>query len=207
MSLRQQVMATAEVYLMRFLLGVSVNEINLYMLVAAVLYLASKTEECPLHIRSVLMEARNCWPEFVPNDFTKLAELEFYVMEELECQVVIHHPYRALKQLAPAMGIVDMGPAWGVLNDMYATDAMLHFPPHVIALAAVCLAVCGGEARGGDCPGDLADFLARGEIQVEEVAEVCAMVLALHKAWGGYDENEVRARVRGVLGEINRLGS
>lgn len=199
MSMRQIVMATAEVYLTRFLLKVSPNELNIYMLLASVLYLASKSEESPVHIRSVLMEARNCWPEFIPNDFTKLAELEFYVMEELSCYVVVHHPYRSLVQLGKTMGIMDLNNAWAILNDSYITDVMLLYPPHVIAIAAVCITVCTTDTKAGD----LSEFMANSNIRIEEVAEVCNILIGLHASWTKYDESAVKNAVKTVVLGLN----
>lgn len=168
LSLRQVVLSTAEVYISRFLTRVSLLEVNLYMLIAAAVYLACKICESPQHIRSVSSEARNCWPEFVTVDFTKLAELEFYLIEEMECYMIIHHPYTSLMQLSEVLGYHDanalmsgagmsfdesqiMSPfkidltagevenAWQIINDSYMTDLPLLYPPHVIAVAAIHL--------------------------------------------------------------------
>lgn len=104
LSLRQSVLATAEVYISRFLTKVSLLEINVYMLVATCVYIACKICESPQHIRTILGEARNCWPEFISGDFTKLAEFEFYLIEELDCYLIIYHPYNSLKQLVSILG-------------------------------------------------------------------------------------------------------
>lgn len=104
LSLRQIILSTAEVYITRFLTKVSLLEINIYMLVATSVYVSCKICESPQHIRTILSEARNCWPEFISGDFTKLAEFEFYLIEELECYLIIHHPYYSLKQLVQVLG-------------------------------------------------------------------------------------------------------
>ncbi|TID19806.1 hypothetical protein CANINC_003689 [Pichia inconspicua] len=159
MSLRQIVLATAEVYILRFATKVSMLEYNLYMLIATSVYLASKVCELPQHIRTVLWEARNCWPEFICGDFTKLAEFEFYLIEELDCYMIIHHPYNSLKQLIQVLGrenddkIVssrniqyklnlteqEIENTWKIINDSYITDLPLLYPPHIIAIAAMHL--------------------------------------------------------------------
>lgn len=104
LSLRQVILSTAEVYISRFLIKVSLLEINIYMLVATCVYVACKICESPQHIRTILAEARNCWPEFISGDFTKLAEFEFYLIEELECYLIVHHPYNSLAQLVKVLG-------------------------------------------------------------------------------------------------------
>lgn len=96
LSVRQVALSTAEVYLMRFLTRVSLKEVNLYLLITTCVYLSCKIEECPQHIRTIVSEARNLWPEYIPHDATKVAEFEFYLIEELDTYLVIHHPYRSL---------------------------------------------------------------------------------------------------------------
>lgn len=164
LMLRQIVISTAEVYISRFLTRVSLIEINIYMLITAAVYLAGKVCESPQHIRTVLAEARNCWPEFISGDFTKLAEFEFYLIEELNCFMVIYHPYNSLTQLIGVLGRenkanndtmsesgnerrnskyrldltdVEIENTWQIINDSYATDLPLLYPPHIVAIAAL----------------------------------------------------------------------
>lgn len=44
-----------------------------------------------------------------PSDITKVAEMEFYLLEELDFHLIIYHPYRSLVQLCGRDG----GPASG----------------------------------------------------------------------------------------------
>lgn len=62
MSIRQQAIATAHVYIRRYYMKVEVRRTNPYLVMATALYLACKMEECPLHIRVMVSEARNIWP-------------------------------------------------------------------------------------------------------------------------------------------------
>lgn len=62
MSVRQQALATAQIYLKRFYLKVEIRRTNPYLVMATALYLACKMEECPQHIRIVVSEARSTWP-------------------------------------------------------------------------------------------------------------------------------------------------
>ena len=62
LSVRQQALATAQVYMKRFYTRVEVRRTNPYLVVATALYLACKMEECPQHIRVVVSEARQTWP-------------------------------------------------------------------------------------------------------------------------------------------------
>jgi cyclin-C len=55
-------MATAQVYVKRYHLMVEVRRTNPYLVASAALYIACKMEECPQHIRIIVVEAHNLWP-------------------------------------------------------------------------------------------------------------------------------------------------
>jgi cyclin-C len=62
MAIRQQALATAQVYMRRYYTKVEMRRTNPYLVLATAFYLACKTEECQQHIRVVVGEARNLWP-------------------------------------------------------------------------------------------------------------------------------------------------
>ena len=62
LGVRQQALATAQVYIRRFYIKVEIRNTNPYLVIATAFYLACKMEECPQHIRVVVSEARNMWP-------------------------------------------------------------------------------------------------------------------------------------------------
>lgn len=148
LNVRQIALASAEVYLTRFLVRVLLKEVNIYLLVTTSLYVACKIEECPQHIRLIISEARNLWPEYIPHDVTKLAEFEFYLIEEMDLYLFLHHPYRSLLQMRDffltnkehfgfTLTDDELQHSWSLINDSYITDLHLLFPPHIIAVAAV----------------------------------------------------------------------
>jgi len=152
LNIRQVALATAEIYLIRFLTRVSLKEINVYLLVTTCVYVACKVEECPQHIRLILSEARNLWPEYIPQDITKLAEFEFYLIEEMDSYLFLHHPYKSLIQirdfLAENVSIYgfqltddELQNAWSLINDTYMTDLHLFLPPHIISIAAIYITI------------------------------------------------------------------
>ena len=61
LSLRQQVLATAQVYIRRFYIKVDFRQTNPFLILATALYLACKMEESPQHIRAVVQEGRRMW--------------------------------------------------------------------------------------------------------------------------------------------------
>lgn len=151
LNIRQCALATAHIYLSRFLLKVSVREINLYLLVTTCVYLACKVEECPQYIRTLVSEARSLWPEFVPPDPTKVTEFEFYLIEELQSYLIVHHPYKSMEQIVNVLkeppfelrlSQDELQNCWSLINDSYINDVHLMYPPHVIAVACLFITIC-----------------------------------------------------------------
>lgn len=152
LNVRQIALATAEIYLSRFLIKVLLKEINVYLLVTTCLYAACKIEECPQHIRLIISEARNLWPEYIPQDMTKLAEFEFYLIEEMDLFLLLHHPYKSLLQVRDYLienqsiyGFIltdeELQNSWSLINDSYVTDLHLLFPPHIVAMATIYITI------------------------------------------------------------------
>ncbi|KAF2999174.1 RNA polymerase II holoenzyme cyclin-like subunit [Neopestalotiopsis sp. 37M] len=155
--LRQQVIATAQVYLKRFYTKVEVRRTNPYLLCVTALYLACKMEESPQHIRLVVQEARSLWPEFLTLDMSRLGECEFFLISEMNAQMILHQPYRTLTSLQSDFFLSqdEISLAWTIINDHYMTDLPLLYAPHVIALTAILLSlvlrpnpVAGGQTSG-----------------------------------------------------------
>lgn len=65
MNLRQQPIATAQAYVRRFYTKVEIRRTNPYIVMTTAVYLASKMEESPVHIRFVLGEAVRQWPGII----------------------------------------------------------------------------------------------------------------------------------------------
>jgi len=105
LQLRQRVVATAIMFFKRFYLKNSYCETDPFIVIAACCYVAAKAEEAPIHIKNVVTEARLLFGgedygiKSFPSDNSKLAEMEFYLVDDLECDLVIFHPYRTLMAL------------------------------------------------------------------------------------------------------------
>ncbi|KAK3387274.1 cyclin-C [Podospora didyma] len=151
LSVRQQALATAQVYIKRFWTRVEMRRTNPYLVMATAVYLACKMEECPHHIRIVAQEARLMWPgEVQAMDTSKLGECEFFLISEMQSQLIVHQPYRTLKALESDFSLSpdESMFAWNLINDHYQTDLPLLCPPHIIALTAVMLALVLRPAPG-----------------------------------------------------------
>ncbi|ELR05807.1 RNA polymerase II holoenzyme cyclin-like subunit [Pseudogymnoascus destructans] len=141
LSVRQQAMATAQLYIKRFYTKIEIRRTNPYLLIATAVYLASKMEESPQHIRLVVNEARSLWPDYFNTDTSKLGECEFFLISEMNSQMIIHQPYRSLLALQDEFFDTqeESNLAWSVINDHYMTDLPLLYPPHILALTAILL--------------------------------------------------------------------
>ncbi|KAI9751106.1 MAG: DNA methyltransferase Dim-2 [Chaenotheca gracillima] len=144
LQMRQQVLATAQLYLRRFYTKIDIRQTNPYLVMATALYLAGKMEESPQHIRMVVTEARNFWPaDLMTSETTKLGECEFSLISEMNSQLIVHHPYRTLAELHTThqLSQEENFISWSIINDHYLTDLPLMYAPHVIAIAAMFMAV------------------------------------------------------------------
>jgi len=85
-------------------------ETDPFIVVAACCYVSAKAEESPVHIKNVVTEARLIFAneeygvKSFPTDNIKLAEMEFYLVGDLECDLVVFHPYRTLMTLCGKTG-------------------------------------------------------------------------------------------------------
>lgn len=143
MQLRQQALATAQVYLKRFYLRVEIRRTNPYLVMATAVYLACKMEECPQHIRVMLGEAARQWPELGVTETSKIGECEFALISTLESRLILHHPYRSLVEIGQLFGLSseELALANNIVNDSYNTNLALLYPPHIIAITAIFLAL------------------------------------------------------------------
>ncbi len=143
MNIRQQALATAQIYIKRFYLRVEIRKTNPFLIMATAVYLACKMEESPQHIRLMLGEAARQWPELGVTESSKIGECEFALISTLQSRLIVHHPYRTLNELAPLFGLSheEQTFAHNIINDSYNTDLALLYPPHIIAITTMFLAI------------------------------------------------------------------
>lgn len=81
--------------------------------------------------------------DFIVSDTAKLGECEFFLISEMNSQMIIHQPYRSLSELQSIFALTqdEMSLAWSIVNDHFLTDLPLLYPPHVIAITAIFLSV------------------------------------------------------------------
>ncbi|KAI1851642.1 hypothetical protein JX266_003104 [Neoarthrinium moseri] len=160
--IRQQAMATAQMYIKRFYTKVEIRRTNPYLVIATALYLACKMEETPQHIRLVVQEARSLWPDFLTLDISRLGECEFFLISEMSSQLILHQPYKTLTTLQSDFYLSqdEISLSWSIINDHYMTDLPLLYAPHIIALTAILLALV---LRPNPVPGSQAAGMAAAQ--------------------------------------------
>ena len=69
----------------------------------------------------------------------------------MNSQLIIHHPYRTLTDLQSTLNMAqdDFSLAWSIINDHYLTDLPLLYPPHVVAVTAIFLAMTLKPTQAG----------------------------------------------------------
>ncbi|KAL0084575.1 cyclin [Phycomyces blakesleeanus] len=200
LQLRQQVVATAFVYFKRFYTKNSLRSTDPTLVLVTCVYLATKIEECPIHIKMVTQEAKHIFQaDFggFPYDSAKVAEFEFYLLEELEFYLIVWHPYRSLTLICNDLGMRESGLqyAWFLVNDSYRTDVCLLYPPHMIALAAIYLTVVLNHADFA--PGSLGDrtdmrqWFADLNVDIEAVIEISQEILSITEVWSDWKEEKM----------------
>lgn len=215
LNIRQYALATAHIYLSRFLLKASVREVNLYLLVTTCVYLACKVEECPQYIRTLVSEARSLWPEFIPPDPTKVTEFEFYLLEELQSYLVVHHPYDAMEQIIDVLknseydlnlSNEDVQNCWSLINDSYINDVHLIYPPHIIAMACMFITISlqNNNSANNSNSNSMTNmislenltpaqekfnkFMAESQVDLMEVMDTIQQQITLYDHWDKYHE-------------------
>lgn len=100
---------------------------------------------------SLADEVKLFYTEFITPDTARIGEYEFLLISEMSCHLIIHHPYRTLLELQTPLSLSseELSLAWSIINDHYLTDIPLLYPPHVVAVTAIFLALVFGKAGGG----------------------------------------------------------
>nr|CAH8830542.1 unnamed protein product [Trichobilharzia regenti] len=158
-EVRQQVIATALVYFKRFYSRNSFKTIDPWLMAPSCLFLASKVEEFGVvSQKNLIASCRNVvhshYLVYFPDGYgypyraQDVLECEFILLEAMDCSLIVFHPYRPLVQfcdeLRPLMheyADLLLERAWWLVNDSFRTDVCLHYPPYIIALGCLQLAV------------------------------------------------------------------
>jgi len=203
LKVRQQVIATATIYFKRFYARYSLLCVDPLLMAPTSIYLASKVEEfgmlsnnriittCQQVVKSKFSYAYN---QDFPYRIQNILECEFYLLEAMDCCLILFHPYRPLLQYIQDLNQDDalLQIAWRIINDSLRTDVSLLYPPYMIALAALNLASVMMQR-------DTKQWFAELSIDLDKLVDITRQILALYDLWKTYDE---KVEIGKLLGRI-----
>ncbi|RLU25968.1 hypothetical protein DMN91_002131 [Ooceraea biroi] len=190
LKLRQQVIATATVYFKRFYARNSLKCIDPLLLAPTSVFLASKVEEFGVISNSRLITIMGtvvknkfnyAYTQEFPYRTNHILECEFYLLEHLDCCLIVYQPYRPLLTL-----IQDVGPddqlltlAWRIINDSLRTDVCLLYPPYQIAIGCLQIACVILQK-------DLKSWFAELNADMEKIQEIARYIINLYELWKSF---------------------
>lgn len=199
LKLRQQVIATATVFFKRFYSQNSLKCIDPLLLAPTSIFLASKVEEFGVISNTRLINTcsnvvKAKFSYAFPNDFpyraNHIQDCEFYLLENMDCCLVVYQPYRPLVQYCQDLGTEDtvLPVAWRMVNDSLRTDVSLLYPPYQIALACIHM---GCVLLGKDAK----NWFAELHVDLDKIQEICKYILNLYELWKGFDEKKEMSEI------------
>ncbi|GAB6019825.1 hypothetical protein CHUAL_001366 [Chamberlinius hualienensis] len=194
LKVRQQVIATATIYFKRFYSRNSLKCIDPLLLCPTAVFLASKVEEFGVLSNSRLITTcqtvvKNkysyAYPQEFPYRMQNILECEFFLLEMMDCCLILYQPYRPLIHYVQDMGLEDslLPISWRIVNDSLRTDVGLLFPPFMIALACINMACVILQK---DCK----QWFAELNIDMEPILEITRYILNLYELWKTFDEKK-----------------
>jgi cyclin-C len=123
-------------------------------------------------------------PVDYPYQIKHILECEFYLLEIMDCCLIVYHPYRSLDMYTREFQIDQalFEEAWRIINDSLKTDAPLLYPPYEIALACLLLA-----ATKRDKMLLLKQYMIDAQIDVERIYDVVKLLLKYYELMSTYD--------------------
>ncbi|KAK9746510.1 Cyclin, N-terminal domain [Popillia japonica] len=195
LKLRQQVIATATVYFKRFYARNSLKCIDPLLLAPTCIFLASKVEEfgvisntrlittCQTVVKNKFSYA---YTQEFPYRTNHILECEFYLLENLDCCLIVYQPYRPLLQLMQDLGHEEqlLTLAWKIVNDSLRTDVCLLYPPYQIAIGCMQIACVILQKDQHKM------WFAELNVDIEKIQEIARYIINLFDLWKQYDEKK-----------------
>lgn len=204
LKFRQQVIASATIYFRRFYSKYSLKCIDPFLLAPTCLFLATKVEEFGLHSQqrfssqtASLLKSKYAYlyNHEYPYKIQHIWECEFFLLEVMDCCLILYHPYRPLIQFVSDFCPDDtslLQVAWRIVNDTLRTDVCLMYPPSLIALA--CLHVACVVQRK-----DAKVWFSELNVDMEKIIEITRHILYLYDIYKTYDEKE---QIKDILNRV-----
>lgn len=194
MQLRQKIIATALMYFKRFYSKNSYRGSEPLLVLTTCIYVATKIEEYPLHIKNVVDETKNVVGDsrLFKFDCANVAEFEFYLMEEMNFYLIVHHSYRTLLKLMfdLKLPISSIQEAWWIANDVCRTDIPLIYPPHIIAITIIFL-VSVLVADANKYKEKIKDWFIGLNVNMTEIIEISQEIINFYELWSDYSDKHI----------------
>lgn len=184
LKVRQQVIATATIYLKRFYSRYGLKCTDPLLMAPTCLFLASKVEEYGVINHTRLMAVTGTAVKsrlpFLGQEYgyrvSHLHECEFYLLELMDCCLIVYHPYRPLLQYIEDFGHKEkvLQLCWRICNDLLRTDVPLLYSPHQQALASLYMAASSLDI---DCRQWFVDL----SVSMEPIIEIINMLLQYYQ--------------------------
>uniref|UniRef100_A0AAV1UJ25 Cyclin-like domain-containing protein n=1 Tax=Peronospora matthiolae TaxID=2874970 RepID=A0AAV1UJ25_9STRA len=145
LRVRQIIIYTAIIFYRRFYLTQSFVNFDPHLVVGTVFFLASKVEESQLSLTTVTSVLHHYTSNGVDEDESMytfqdkdILECEFHVIEALQFDLILHHPFPSLLQLLDEFDIHEecLHLAWQLVQYSYRTHIIILYPPFMVAYAA-----------------------------------------------------------------------
>ncbi|TMW63119.1 hypothetical protein Poli38472_002060 [Pythium oligandrum] len=149
LRVRQIIIYTAIIFYRRFYQTQSFCNFDPHLVVGTVFFLASKVEESQLSLATVASVLHHYTTTGVDEDEAMytfqdkdILECEFYVIEALQFDLILHHPFPPLLQFLDEFDLHDdcLQFSWQLVQYSYRTDIILLYPPFMVAYAAAYIA-------------------------------------------------------------------
>ncbi|KAG9401599.1 hypothetical protein AC1031_009463 [Aphanomyces cochlioides] len=178
LHINQVIICTAIVVYKRFYLTQSFCEFDPRLVAGTALFISSKIEECQVRLADIAIQLHELTSKFPEDkdwlyDFTEkdIIECEFYVIEAMQYDMIIHHPFSTLIKLYEEfeetfpMNENSFKTAWDLCLFAYRTNVIMVRPPFLVAAAVVFLAL-------HDASYDTSEFLERVNIKSDMILQV-----------------------------------
>ncbi|KAE9554142.1 hypothetical protein FO519_002622 [Halicephalobus sp. NKZ332] len=212
---REHMIATACVFFRRFYAVRSLKDIDPFLMAHTCLFLASRVDECGIIASKSLYNALTMtsktrpWFPTIPEHEIKghmrlINEAEFYLLEILDCCLIVYHPYRTLLQIMT--DVLKENPkekevvfdAWKIVNDSLRSDACLLFPPHQIAVASFMISVTLNKKEN-----EFKKWFQELNTDYDEIFEIIKMIMHCYKLQGDIlDSPENSPKIKALFSKI-----
>lgn len=182
---RQRVILTACTYLKRFYIKNNYLETDLALIISTSLYLSSKVEELPIHIKTVINESNKFYKTLnYPINLTvqSIGEMEFNLIEDLNCNLIVFHPN--IQQFNLPDSVLQL--SYYMLNDLYKTNLILLYQPYLLTISIITFALNSQNQQLY-----LQDFLKALNVDLSLISIIVKDLFKFYRIYNGLNDSVI----------------